>query len=326
MVVFEAESRPFSDTSTAVGTLRSNESVEISAAITEQVESIHFNDGQKVNKGDLLAKLTSNEEQAQMKNAEAILAEEERELDRLRRLGKTGAVAEVTIAERNTRGVLAKAGISRIQAMLDDRHVHAPFDGVVGLRRISPGATVSPGTVITTLDQLDRMKLDFTVPEVFIPQLAKGAAIAVKTAAFPDRIFKATVESVDTRVDPVTRSITVRSIIDNESLELLPGMLMTVTLRRNEREAVTIPERALVPLGKNQAVFRLKDDSTVERVGVRIGARLPGFVEIIDGLKVGDQVVSDGVASLRDGAKVTVNGSFSGPAERFNPGADAASR
>lgn len=325
VVVFEARARPFTDTTTAVGTLRSNEAVEISAAVTEQVEALHFEDGQEVRQGDLLAKLTDSEEQAQMENAEAILAEEERELQRLSNL-RTGAVAEVTIAERTTRSVLAKAGINRIRAMLEDREVRAPFDGVVGLRRISPGATVSPGTVITTLDQLDRMKLDFTVPEVFVPQLGKGTALDVKAAAFPDRVFEATVEQVDTRVDPVTRSITVRSILDNESRELLPGMLMSVTLQRNQREAVAVPERALVPLGKSQSVFRLKDDSTVERVGVTLGARLPGFVEITDGLEVGDRVVSDGVAVLRDGAEVTVSGEFDGPAEPFDPSADAEGR
>ena len=326
VTVFSVAERDFSDTTTAVGTLRSNEAVEISAAVTEQVEALHFEDGQTVKKGQLLAKLTSHEEQAQMENAKAILAEEEREMTRLSGLSETGAVAEVTIAERNTRAVLAKAGINRIQAMLDDREVRAPFDGIVGLRRISPGATVSPGTVITTLDQLDRMKLDFTVPEVFVPQLGKGTSISVKAAAFPDRSFDATVETVDTRVDPVTRSITVRSIIDNGSLELLPGMLMSVTLERNERKSLAVPERALVPLGKSQAVFRLKDDATVERVGVVTGARVPGFVEITDGLKPGDQVVSDGVAVLREGSAVTVQGEFSGPAEQFDPSAEAQSR
>lgn len=325
VVVFETAVRPFSDTTTAVGTLRSNESVEISAAVTEQVEALHFEDGQTVRKGDLLAKLTSYEEQAQMENAKAVLAEEERELERLSGL-RSGAVAEITIAERNTRSVLAKAGMNRIQAMLDDREVRAPFDGVVGLRRISPGATVSPGTVITTLDQLDRMKLDFTVPEVFIPQLGKGTTISVEAAAFPGRSFEATVESVDTRVDPVTRAITVRSIIDNEARELLPGMLMSVGLQRNARETLAVPERALVPLGKSQSVFRLVDDSTVERVGVELGARVPGFVEVRDGLRAGDRVVSDGVAVLRDGSAVTVSGSFSKPAEEFEPSADGENR
>ncbi|MGE9270111.1 MAG: efflux RND transporter periplasmic adaptor subunit [Verrucomicrobiales bacterium] len=326
VVVYQAEVRPFADTTTAVGTLISNEFVEISAAVTEQVEALYFDDGQEVQKGTLLAKLTSHEEQAQMENAKAILAEEERELNRLSGLSETGAVAEVTIAERSTRGVLAKAGINRIQAMLDDREIRAPFDGVVGLRRISPGATVAPGTVITTLDQLDPMKLDFTVSEVFIPQLGKGSSLDVRAAAFPDRVFEATVEQVDTRVDPVTRSITVRTTIDNESHELLPGMLMSVSLQRNEREAIAVPERALVPLGKNQAVFVLMEDSTVKRVGVELGARVPGFVEIVDGLAVGDQVVTDGVAVLRDGSPVTVSGTFAGPAKEFNPSADAESR
>ncbi|MFC7336476.1 efflux RND transporter periplasmic adaptor subunit [Haloferula chungangensis] len=326
VVVYKVETRPFADTTTAVGTLRSNESVEISAAVTEQVEALHFEDGQTVKKGDLLATLTSHEEIAQMANAKAILAEEERELKRLSGLSETGSVAKVTVAERTTRGVLAKAGIDRIQAMLDDRNVRAPFDGVVGLRRISVGATVSPGTVITTLDQLDRMKLDFTVPEVFISQLGKGSAISVRAAAYPDRTFEATVENVDSRVDPVTRSITVRSIIDNKSHELLPGMLMSVNLQRNQREAITVPERALVPLGKSQAVFRLKEDSSVERIGVQIGARVPGFVEITEGLKVGDQVISDGVGGLSNGAAVKVSESFSGPAEMFNPSADAEAR
>ncbi|MDF2375085.1 MAG: efflux RND transporter periplasmic adaptor subunit [Verrucomicrobiales bacterium] len=315
------EKRELFDETIAIGTLRSQESVDVSSSVTERVESLHFDDGQEVKKGQLLAQLANEEEAAAIQIADAELAEERREVARLEVLAERDAVAEVTLDERRTRSEIAIARLARMQAMLDDRRIVAPFDGVVGLRRISPGAMAEPGTIITTIDQIDPMKLDFQVPEVFLTKLETGTKLQARSAAFEGETFDATVSMVDSRVDPVTRSIAVRALIPNPEKRLHPGMLMTVELKRNQREAIVIPERAIVPVGSTQSVYLL-NDGTVSLVEVTTGARIPGYVEILEGLTEGRQVVTDGVLSLKDGSEVTVAGQFEGTTPPFDPTAD----
>jgi membrane fusion protein (multidrug efflux system) len=319
----QVELRPFTDTTLSVGNLRATESVEISASVTEKIVSLEFEDGQTVKKGDVIARLESDEETALMDIARAELAEEQREIERIEGLVRTNAVAEVTLEERRTQAVRAEGAISRIEAMVKDRLITAPFDGVLGLRRISAGALVAPGTIITTLDKIDTMKLDFTVPEVFLGTLTTGTTLTARTMAYPDNDFTGSIETIDTRVDPVTRSVPVRAILQNPDKKLKPGMLMTVELQRNERSSPTIPERALVPLGERQAVYLVTPEGTAKRVEVILGTRIPGYVEIASGLSTGDTIVVDGVLSLRDGAAVKVTGEYAPPSAPFDPTSSA---
>ncbi|MCB1237647.1 MAG: efflux RND transporter periplasmic adaptor subunit, partial [Verrucomicrobiae bacterium] len=204
-----------------------------------------------------------------------------------------------------------------------DRKIVAPFDGIVGLRRISAGALVAPGTVIVTLDQVSTMKLDFPVPETFLPDLKPGLKIAASSNAYPGRAFEGTVSQVDSRVDPVTRAVTVRAELPNPDGRLRPGMLMTTVLNRNPRRSPALPERAIVPMGRESFVFLLKTDAagrtTAERVAVETGARLPGFVEVRSGLEAGAVTITDGYLGLVSGAEVTVSGEFEGAAPAYNP-------
>lgn len=181
----------------SVGNLRATESVEISASVTEKIVSLDFEDGQTVKEGDVIARLESDEEKALMDIAKAELAEEQREIERIEGLVRTNAVAQVTLEERRTQAVRAEGAISRIEAMIKDRLITAPFDGVIGLRRISAGALVSPGAIITTLDKVDTMKLDFTVPEVFLgsPPLFPGPAFLRSRRALPGTRYPARVSS-----------------------------------------------------------------------------------------------------------------------------------
>jgi len=314
---------PFTDTTLSVGNLRATESVEISASVTEKIVSLDFEDGQRVTQGEIIARLESDEEKALMDIAKAELAEENREIDRLEGLVRTNAVAEVTLEERRTQAVRAEGGISRIEAMIKDRYITAPFDGVVGLRRISAGALVSPGTIITTLDKIDTMKLDFTVPEVFLGTLTAGTALTARTVAYPDDDFTGSIETIDTRVDPVTRSVPVRAILPNPDGKLKPGMLMTVELQRNERSSPTIPERALVPLGERQAVYIVTPEGTAKLVEITLGSRIPGYVEVVAGLAAGDEIVVDGVLSLREGSALKITGEYAPPSAPFDPTSSA---
>ena len=163
---------------------------------------------------------------------------------------------------------------------------------------------VSPGTVITTLDDLSIVKLDFSVPETFLSTLREGLDIEATTSAYPDEIFNGVVTSIDTRVNPTTRSIEIRAEISNDDRRLRPGMLMVADLIKDRRESLMIAEECLVPFENQQYVFVVSNDNTVERIAVTIGRRRPGSVEILEGLSLGDLVVTEGNTSLTSGNKV----------------------
>ncbi|HDP88501.1 MAG TPA: efflux RND transporter periplasmic adaptor subunit [Thioalkalivibrio sp.] len=296
----------FATTVQAVGTARANESVDITAKVTETVDSLNFEDGQQVQTGDLLVQLSSDRQRAELEIARVNLAEQEREYKRLSGLVQQRAIPQSQLDTQLSRLESARAQLAAAQTSVADRRILAPFDGVLGLRRVSPGSLVSPGTVLVTLDDTDPIKLDFTVSEVFFPALMPGLEIVARSAAYRDAPVAGQVVSVDSRVDPVTRAIAVRAHLPNPEGRLRPGMLMTVRLQTDEREALVIPESALVPLEDRQYVFLIDEANTARRVEVEIGRRRPGEVEILDGLSEGDRVVTEGTIRLRPGAEVRV--------------------
>ena len=184
-----------------------------------------------------------------------------------------------------------RARLDATRARLSDRVITAPFAGVLGFRQVSPGTLVTPGTVIASLDDVSVIKLDFAVPEAFLSAVAPGQAITAGSAAWPDREFNGLVTTVDSRVDPVTRAVTVRAELPNPDRELRPGMLLTVRLFRPERQALVVPEISVIQVARQAHVFRVKDDGTVEQVDVRLGQRRRGEVEVLEGLSAGDRVV-----------------------------------
>lgn len=318
VTVYTVTTREFVDTTVAVGTIRADESIEVSSNVTERIEEILFDDGQQVEKGDTLVLLATDQENAMLDSANAALEEADREVKRIAPLVDSGASAKITLAELETERTMAEARIAEMEAGVSDRRIVAPFSGEVGLRMISPGALVEPGTVITTLDKTDRMKLDFTVPEIYLSNLESGLEIEGKSTAFPDEPFTGTVSTVDSRVDPVTRSVAVRAIIPNPDGKLRPGMLMTVELEKNPRTSLVVPERSIVAVRNDRFVFKIVDGKAV-RTQVVTGSRVPGFLEIEEGLSKGDLVVSDGILSLQDGAEVNQAGTFDEPVEAFDP-------
>ncbi len=320
VVIYEVEERGFRDVIEALGTVQAAESIEISAKVTETVEELLFEDGQMVEQGQLLVRLSSQEVVATLEGAKAMLAEQERELTRLEKLVEDGAAPLARLDERGTLAELARRRIQESEARLADRRIEAPFSGRLGLRRISPGALVAPGTVLATLDKLDTVRLDFQVPEVFLADLKPGLKIEAKSPAWPGRVFAGKVSQIDSRVDPVTRSVTVRAELPNEDLALRAGMLMTTTVGRKPRQAPAVPERAIIPLNRRQFVFVLDEAGTTARqVEIQTAARLPGFAEVASGVKKGDKVVTDGFMGLKDGDVVTVAGQFGAPAKPYNP-------
>lgn len=195
-----------------------------------------------------------------------------------------------------------------LQSRLENYIIVAPFDGVVGLRNVSVGALLQPGTKITTLDDDSVMKLDFSVPSVFLPTLKTGVPIVARAAGFEEE-FRGEVSAIDSQIDETTRSVIVRAVLPNPDGKLKPGLLMTVELLKSPRDAVGIPEAAIVPEGRKHFVFVLDETQTpplVEKREITVGTRRAGDLEVTGGLKQGDRIVVQGTMMVRDGAPVTV--------------------
>jgi membrane fusion protein (multidrug efflux system) len=196
-----------------------------------------------------------------------------------------------------------EAKVAAARAKLADTYIRAPFSGHVGLRRVSLGALINPGTVITTLDDTSVIKVDFSVPDNYVSELRAGQTLLATSTAYPSRRFEGRVVSVDSRIEPSTRSVTVRGIVPNGDAALKPGMFLTVTLAKEQRTALVIPEQALVPEQARQYVYVASNERVAKRE-VRIGRREPGRVEVVSGLTEGERVVIEGTLKLRDGAAV----------------------
>jgi membrane fusion protein (multidrug efflux system) len=309
VTVFEVQPKAIFDRIEALGTTLANESARISATITEKVVAVHFEDGQLVKAGDLLVTLQQDEERAQRAGALEQLAEHKRELKRLRTLAQEDVIPQRDFDERLTLLNIARQRIREIEARISDRNIRAPFDGVLGLRQVSVGALVEPGDLITTIDDLSRIKLDFNVPATYLSTLQPGSVILAYSSGWGDERFEGTVATIGTRIDPETRAILIRAIIPNREVRLRPGMLMTVELLNRQRQALMIPEEALVPVQRRHYVLTVGEDLIVQRKQVFIGQRQPGMVEITQGLLPGERIIARGTTRVRAGQQVSINGS-----------------
>ncbi|HET8791435.1 MAG TPA: efflux RND transporter periplasmic adaptor subunit [Modicisalibacter sp.] len=310
VIAARAEERRWVDTLQALGTLRAAESVTLSSTITEVVEEISFNSGDKVEAGELLIRLNDNEEQAQLRATEALRDERRNIVQRSTQLLSRNLAARADVEDSQARLRQSEAEVEAIEARLADHRLRAPFDGVIGFRNISRGSLVTPGTELVTLDMLETLKLDFTLPAVHLASLQPGQQLTATTGAYPEMRFEGEIADLATRVDPATRSIAIRAELPNPALLLRPGMLMQVVLERSPRQALTIPEEALTPSGNKQFVLVIDetDKNRITRRQVEIGERRFGQVEILSGLQPGDLVVSHGVQLVREGDRVALLG------------------
>jgi len=346
VVTAEVAEREFVELVEAIGTVRANESVTVTATVTEIVRGLSFDSGQVVDAGEILAELTSGQEAAELTDARARLQEAERQYARIRDLVRKGAASGARLDETLSARDQAKAQVAAIEARLDDRLVRAPFAGVVGLRLVSPGALVQPGDEIATLDDVSSVKIDFSVPEVALASLRVGMPVRAETDAYPGEVFAGEVVSIDSRVDPVTRAIQVRSDLPNSDGRLRPGMLMSVELIKRSRTAPAVPELAVVVDGEAAFVFAAAEAQPSAQGpggsapgGVRSGGRdalggaggpglqasqrriaqgqrRAGYVEIVSGLELGEVIVVEGVHLLRDGAPIRIVDGPAGDGDR----------
>ena len=305
VVTTTVASQQWRDTIEALGTARANESVTMTAKVSEIVRKVAFDSGDVVRAGHVLVDLSSGAQLAGLEEARAAYQEAERQLKRQQELADRQLIAVSQIDTQRAARDAARARMDVVRAELSDRVITAPFDGVLGLRQVSPGSLVTPGTPIATLDDISLIKLDFSVPERFLALLARGQDVVARSETYPEREFEGTVTSVDSRVDPVTRSVTVRAEVPNPDRLLRPGMLMSVRLFQAPRDTLVVPEIAVLQVGLESFVYRVAKDHTVERVKVDLGARRKGEVEIAGGLSAGDLIVTEGAVKLRDGVRVS---------------------
>ena len=288
----------------ALGTANANEAITITSKLTGTVRSINFTEGQIVPKGHILVELDDREAKATLASAVADEATAKANYERAAQLATSGNSPKATVDTLRSTWEGASGRAEAARARLADLTIRAPFSGKLGLRRLSMGALVSSGTLITTLDDVSTMKLDFSVPETLLSRVQAGAEVVARSDAYPGRIFKGVARTVDSRVDPVTRAVEVRAEIPNDDGTLSQGMLLTVTIVLAKRdEAMVIPEEALVPVGDEQFVYVLEDGKAMQKKIV-LGERLRGSVEVRDGLSKDAKVIVGGQQRLRDGGAV----------------------
>lgn len=301
-----AEQSEFRDVIEALGTARANESIVVTAQSQELVESIYFDDGDDVEKGQLLVELDSREERARVQELEFRLGEAERQLDRLQNLARENVASRQQLEEQDVLVKQITAELEVAETRLATMKIHAPFGGRLGIRQISLGSLIGPGDEITTLDDVSPIKVDFNVPELYFASLREGQTVMTRSGAYPGEQFEGEIQSIDSRVDQLTRSILVRARVDNEDGRLRPGMLLRVSLLRSVDETLVLPEKALIPIRDRQYVYTVDDESRAVQTEVTIGRRKPGVVEITSGLELGQRVIIEGIVRLRDGVPVAV--------------------
>ncbi|WP_161958648.1 efflux RND transporter periplasmic adaptor subunit [Ferruginivarius sediminum] len=289
---------------TAVGTLLSNESVIIRPEIAGRIVDIRFEEGEPVEKGQLLFKLDDSVYQAELADAEARLELARRNMQRARELFKKGAGTARNLDQAESEFQTATAAVELAKARLTKTTIEAPFAGIAGLRKVSMGDYVTAGQDMVNIEDIDPLKVDFSIPERYLGALKIEQTVRVTADAFPGDTFQGKVYATDPQIDTGGRSIRVRALIPNDDRMLRPGLFVRVRLQLERREnAILIPEQALVPRGEDRFVFKVVDGKAAQ-TKVEIGQRRFGHAEILSGLERGDIVVTAGQLKIRDGAPV----------------------
>lgn len=298
----------FADRVEAVGTANANEQVTLSAPVTERLVRLNFDDGGYVRRGQTVAVLAQGQETAQLAEAQAVARNAGQQLRRISELKRRGFATNSSLDSQVALSAAARAQAAEARASIGDRVITAPFSGWVSLRSISPGAIVAAGTEIATISDVSVIKVDFPVPETLLPVLRPGLPILVTSAAWPNQPFRGTIANIDPVIDPNTRSVAVRAELPNSDRRLRPGMLLTVGIETAPRAGLSVPELAVVGEGDRRFIYTLDAQGKAKRTEVRTGARNAGRIEIVSGLRAGQQVVTEGVIKLTDGMKVKVAG------------------
>jgi len=301
--VVPAEMRTLDTVLEAVGTTRALRSVDIVPHAEGRITEIDIVAGREVEADTVLARLDDEIQRATLSEARAMLDEKSRALERSETLLQSNNVSRAAIDQVRSELAIAQATADRAQRQLDDRVIRAPFTGVLGITSTALGARVDTNTVLTTLDDLSSVEVEFRLPETVYGKVRKGQPVTATTAAFPERVFSGTVSAVDSRVDQTSRAFKVRARLPNDEHDLPAGIFMRLNLAKGERDAVVVTEEAILVQGSNAFLFVVEDDKAVRR-RIETGVRRDGMVEVLDGVAAGEPVIARGIQSLRDGTRV----------------------
>ena len=319
---------------TAVGSLRSDESITVRPEVAGRISAIKFQEGQRVAKGATLILLDPAINAAEVQQGRANLKLAQSKYDRAVDLAKSNFISGQAKDEAENNLRVAEAGVQLAEARLAKTEIKAPFSGIIGLRVVSVGDYVKEGADVVNLESIDPLKVDFRVPEIYLKQVQVGQSLQVQLDALPGKTFEGKVFAVNPLVDAAGRSIVIRAVVRNPDTSLRPGMFARVRLiTRDEREALVVPEQAIVPQGDEQFVFRVVDGKA-NRVKIDVGQRRDGVVQVLRGLALNDTIVTAGQLKIRDGVPVTFAGqagkgdiaSPRAPATGAPPATESASR
>ena len=308
--VGRVEAAPLADDAQAVGSLRSRQGVMLRPEVSGRVAAIGFGDGQRVRRGQLLVQLDDTLQQAQLKQAQAQASIARTNLQRNRELVAENFVSQSAVDQSAAALEVAEAQVALSKAQLERMRIVAPFDGVAGIRSINLGDYVKDGADLVNIEDLSQVLVDFRLPERFVARARTGQVVEVSLDALPGQRFSGRIDALDSVIDANGRSLLVRARLDNPGGVLKSGLFARTRIVFSTREnALLVPEEALVPQGGKQYLFKVVDGAggkVANRIEARIGARLPGKVEILEGLTAGDLVVTAGQGRLGRGEAVPV--------------------
>jgi len=299
--------RPFTDRIEVLGVAKGRQSVTITSNTAELITAVHFSDGQTVSRGQVLVELKADQENAGISEARARLAQAERDYQRWKNLADKGIAPRATAEQYLALLETARAAVGSAQAQKLDRVIRAPFSGRVGISDIAPGALISPGTAIVSLDDVWVIRVDFSIPDRYLTTLRVGLPITARPDALPGESFQGRIAQIDTRIDPATRAIKARAEFPNPDGRLRPGMLVKVAIDQGVRTSVAAPEAALQFEGTQASVFVIAEEAkgqVARLTKVETGLNQDGYVEIRSGLKAGQRIIADGLNRVQDGALV----------------------
>ncbi|TGN39481.1 efflux RND transporter periplasmic adaptor subunit [Marinobacter confluentis] len=293
------------DSVSAVGSLRARNQVSLTTEVSGRVVEKNLNAGSRVVKGDLLLRLDDRQARADLQVAEATLADAQRQLNRAQSLQANNSISQSQVDELRTATDVARAQLASAQTRVDNHRIEAPFEGVVGLNDISLGAYLSAGTEVATLDSTQKMELSFAISEKFLGQVVLGQTVQGHSPAYPEEQFNGELVELGTRINELSRTLPVRALIDNPDGKLRPGQFMSASLTLRQREALIVPEQAVMLRGDETYVF-VAEDGIAKRTSVKLGSRSPGVVEVVTGLTLEDLVVVTGQDRLSSGDRIEV--------------------
>lgn len=296
----------FADNVKLSGTLEANEEIELRSEISGVVESINFDEGAKVNKGQVLFRVNDIELRAQLskvKTAQQLASENQR---RAKLLLEKQAISQEEFEVSSADFESARAQSDLIAAQLSKTTVRAPFSGTIGLRSISKGTYVTPTTPIANLVNTSQLKLTFAIPEKYVSQMKVGTLLTFTTSNSREA-YTAKIYAIEPQVDIATRTLRMRALVENKEGQLYPGTFANVTLPlETVEDALLVPTEALIPIQNGKKIF-VMDHGKAKEVVVETGARNDSVIRVLSGIKVGDTILTSGVMSLKNGAPVKVN-------------------